>query len=213
MGLHCKSTTNCQLTVRPTMMDIVTVKFNVGGKHFEVSRDLIEQHPDTMLAKLVSETWESEPENALFIDRDGDKFAHVLDYLRYGSIELPATIPRSMFERELDYYGIISAKDSITKSLTLAELSEKYEREGKIFTLAFECFAQFHRGNTFFFIEQDHELYDVFGWNRALTSQQFAKLNSFLGDHYGLKAEMGSRSVYQKSGTRVTKYGFTVFKI
>ena len=62
-----------------------TIKFNVGGKHFEVSRDLMEAHSETkMLGKLVSETWQQDPEETVFIDRDGDIFAHVLNYLRYG---------------------------------------------------------------------------------------------------------------------------------
>jgi hypothetical protein len=74
-----------------------TVKFNVGGRHFEVSRALIDQHPDTMLAKMISETWEKEPDNPIFIDRDGDMFDHVLNYVRYGSIDLPISIPRTMF--------------------------------------------------------------------------------------------------------------------
>ena len=91
-----------------------TVKLNVGGKHYEVSRDLIDQHPDTLLAKLISETWEKEPDKPIFIDRDGEKFAHVLDYLRYGSIELPPSVPKSMFERELDYYGILVTDASVT---------------------------------------------------------------------------------------------------
>ena len=33
------------------------VTFNVGGTHYEVSRSLISQFPDTMLARLSSETW------------------------------------------------------------------------------------------------------------------------------------------------------------
>ena len=62
-----------------------TVKFNVGGKHFEVSRALIDGHAeDTVLVKLVSDTWNEDPSKAVFIDRDGDIFAHILNYLRYG---------------------------------------------------------------------------------------------------------------------------------
>jgi hypothetical protein len=30
-----------------------TVKFNVSGKHFEVSRALIDEYPDTKLAKMI----------------------------------------------------------------------------------------------------------------------------------------------------------------
>ena len=61
-----------------------TVKFNVGGKHFEVSRALIDGHPDTMLGKLVSDTWNEDPGKTVFIDRSGYIFAHVLEYLRNG---------------------------------------------------------------------------------------------------------------------------------
>ena len=65
-------------------MDEATVKFNVGGKHFEVSRALIDEHADSMLRRLVSDTWNEDPSKAVFIDRDGDIFAHILNYLRYG---------------------------------------------------------------------------------------------------------------------------------
>ena len=62
-----------------------TVKFNVGGKHYEVSRALIDEHcSETVLGKLVSDTWNDDPDKAVFVDRDGDIFAQVLNYLRYG---------------------------------------------------------------------------------------------------------------------------------
>lgn len=38
-----------------------TIKFNVGGRHFEVSRDLIDTHSETMLRKLVSDAWQEDP--------------------------------------------------------------------------------------------------------------------------------------------------------
>jgi len=55
-----------------------TVKFNVGGGKYRCSRDLIaNQYPETVLGKLVSETWQSNPEETIFIDRSGDMFAYV----------------------------------------------------------------------------------------------------------------------------------------
>jgi hypothetical protein len=56
-----------------------TVKFNVGGRHYEVSRASIEKFPSTMLARMISETWQKEPEVTLFIDRDSDRFRFCLD--------------------------------------------------------------------------------------------------------------------------------------
>lgn len=96
-----------------------TIKFNVGGKHFEVSRDLIMKDGDastdnnehtssatTMLSRLVSDTWLENPESEVFIDRDGDIFSYILNYLRYGEVVLPHNMPKEGFLRDLDFYGI-----------------------------------------------------------------------------------------------------------
>mmetsp|Transcript_36927 Transcript_36927/g.62818 ORF Transcript_36927/g.62818 Transcript_36927/m.62818 type:complete len:202 (-) Transcript_36927:65-670(-) len=104
-----------------------TVRFNVGGRHFEVSRSLVDEHSNTVLGKLVSDTWNGDPAKAVFIDRSGDIFAHILEYLRYGSIELPITVPRSMFDRELDYYGITSVKTRISGQNFLPNIIGSFE--------------------------------------------------------------------------------------
>jgi hypothetical protein len=96
------------------MADIV--QFDVSGRIFKVSRALIDAVPDSMLATMISETWEKEPGKPMFIDRDSDLFAQVLNYLRYGSIELPVTITQTMFQRELDYYAIPEADGSVTRA-------------------------------------------------------------------------------------------------
>jgi hypothetical protein len=109
-----------------------TVQFDVGGKIFKVSRALIDEHPDTMLAKMISEAWENEndKDKPLFVDRDGDLFAHVLNYLRYGSIDLPHSIPKTMFQRELDYYGI-AAEDGTVKPMSFLEFAKTNEEQLK----------------------------------------------------------------------------------
>ena len=61
-----------------------TVKFNVGGKHFEVSRALVDGHANTVLVKLVSDTCNDDPSKAVFIDRSGDIFVHVLIFVTEG---------------------------------------------------------------------------------------------------------------------------------
>ena len=65
------------------------------------------------------------------------------------SIDLPITIPRSMFDRELDYYGItllrgIAAQESLPQimdsfTVTLAEAQKKHDA----FLLAYECYNRF----------------------------------------------------------------------
>lgn len=90
------------------------VTFNVGGTHYEVSRSLINQFPDTMLARLSSETWSPQTDDGdsnykgapLFIERDGERFRYCLDYMRDGGIvDLPATVSKAALLRDLEYYG------------------------------------------------------------------------------------------------------------
>lgn len=135
-----------------------TVKLNVGGKSFEVSRSLILGYPSrkrssrstheddeqeeeveieeeivevddddddddddeddddsTMLSKLISDRWMTDPNSEVFIDRDGELFTHVLNYLRYGSIILPTNISIDTFIKDLDFYGIYAEKGTIRK--------------------------------------------------------------------------------------------------
>ena len=56
------------------------VQFDVGGRLFKTSRSLIDKHEGTMLARLVSDTWQEDPTKPVFIDRDGDIFAQVLNF-------------------------------------------------------------------------------------------------------------------------------------
>mmetsp|Transcript_30105 Transcript_30105/g.64530 ORF Transcript_30105/g.64530 Transcript_30105/m.64530 type:complete len:223 (-) Transcript_30105:599-1267(-) len=101
-----------------------TVQFDVGGTIYKVSRSLIEQHPDTMLARLASDTWsgsenkivdddEDGNANALFIERDGERFRYCLDFMRDGgAVALPVTIPKDAFLQDLAYYGFDSVDPS-----------------------------------------------------------------------------------------------------
>lgn len=81
-----------------------TVKFNVGGKLYEVSRSLLDRFPSTKLAEKASE-W-SLPSPPIFIDRDGDRFAYCLDYMRdNGTVYLPETVSKTAILRDLEFLG------------------------------------------------------------------------------------------------------------
>ena len=43
------------------------VKCNVGGRHFEVSRTLVNGNSETVLGKLASDTCNDDPGKAVFI--------------------------------------------------------------------------------------------------------------------------------------------------
>ena len=95
-----------------------TVKFNVGGTIYEVSRSLLERYPDTMLAKSASKRWQEDSMSKICIERDGDLFRHVLSYLRDGRVVLPLTASREGLMLELQYYGLDGVeKENIDDSL------------------------------------------------------------------------------------------------
>jgi hypothetical protein len=93
-----------------------TVTFDVGGKLFKTSRSLILQHEDTMLARLVSDTWQVDKTKPIFIDRNGTTFESILDYLRHGRITLPMTVSKEMFLLDMDFYGITHEEGSVKAS-------------------------------------------------------------------------------------------------
>ena len=95
------------------------VKFNIGGQRYEVSRSLLDMHPESMLAKSASEQWQEDPEAEIFIDRNGLRFQYVLDYLRDGSVTLPITESKEQLVKELEYYNIDVNQDDIDKETVM----------------------------------------------------------------------------------------------
>eukprot|EP00579_Thalassiosira_antarctica_P011451 CAMPEP_0201925696 /NCGR_PEP_ID=MMETSP0903-20130614/14854_1 /ASSEMBLY_ACC=CAM_ASM_000552 /TAXON_ID=420261 /ORGANISM="Thalassiosira antarctica, Strain CCMP982" /LENGTH=258 /DNA_ID=CAMNT_0048463405 /DNA_START=18 /DNA_END=794 /DNA_ORIENTATION=- len=171
-----------------------TVVLDVGGRHFKVSRSFIERHPDTMLAMLISDRWNDDPSKPIFIDRDGDIFAHVLNYLRYGSIELPNGLPKSMFQRELGFYGITSNDNCVQQNTSIGEMKiikekiDNAELHHDMLLVALYCYQEFMLGRPRCQITKD----DVNGLKRKPCSYSLRAcmkiLNGYLESYYGLEA-------------------------
>lgn len=92
---------------------IKTVTFNIGGQRFEVSKSLLDMHPNTILAKMSSKQWQEDPEEEIFVERNGNIFEFILAYLRDGRVDLPITTSKEMVISELMYYGVDFEKGNI----------------------------------------------------------------------------------------------------
>jgi hypothetical protein len=146
-----------------------TVRFDVGGTIYKVSRSLLEQHPNIVLARMVSKAWLGEKEEddnnerkddePLFIDRDGERFRYVLDFMRDGpKVSLPVTISKEGFIKDLDYFGFdnvnpedISLRSShsvyvdMAKKMNTLEMTNiaNGEMDRNCSVLAHYCFVRF----------------------------------------------------------------------
>ena len=89
-----------------------TVTFDVGGKIYKVSRSLLNRYPDSMLARMAAKEWQQQQGHAqqqtpLFIERDGQRFRYVLDYMRDGRVILPmGKVTKEALWMDLQYYGL-----------------------------------------------------------------------------------------------------------
>ncbi|KAL7478521.1 LOW QUALITY PROTEIN: hypothetical protein ACHAW6_004284 [Cyclotella cf. meneghiniana] len=139
-------------------------------------------------------------------------FANVLDYLRYGSIELPPAIPQTMFKRELDYYGI-PANDTSIKDISIAEVIRKFNEEFNIqtkqfnrqkmihdvFSLAVQChnrFCQDNRGEysvNFSILATGVECFKSYG----MRQEEAEMLDKYLKEYFGLSAEVKFDTPFQ----------------
>jgi hypothetical protein len=177
-----------------------TVSFNVGGKVYEVSRSLLGSFPrKTLLALKASDV--ATLNDPVFIDRDGDRFAYCLDYMRDGTVCLPANIPKGSFLQELKHFGFENVQASaidqadmtafagnlmIQYGMYVREEIEDMEREVKnlnlkirMMKLAQLCFnSRFARGKVIYFRIDTEE-------SKQLWPVETSVLNQYLAN-YGL---------------------------
>lgn len=167
------------------------VKFNVGGTRYEVARSLFGMHPDTMLARMVSEQWQENPEAEIFIERDGSRFQYVLDYLRDGRVYIPFALPKESLADDMNYYAIsferehilyseggsYAAAQTIQKKMMMLDNEEKKaERRVEMLQFAKECFtrmvddAQLGNSPGFWIVLRNYEGGELYGLSRKMGS-------------------------------------------
>ena len=123
--------------------------FNVGGKQYKVSHSLLEMHPNSLLAQSASKQMQVNPGEEIYLDRDGNIFKYVLNYLRNdGRVYLPMTyISKAAFLTDLVYYGINVNESKIVcnygcAARVLVEMNDEiksWDAHSDIVTLAKKC--------------------------------------------------------------------------
>ena len=110
-------------------IDSEVVSLNVGGRaHIQTEKEVLTSVAGSKLAALFSEMHElKKVDNEIFLDRDGQTFEHLVNYLRNDRKIFPEfTEPNSenMFFKELQYWGIEQGIDNRLKGLSLPEKTE-----------------------------------------------------------------------------------------
>ncbi|KAM1276489.1 hypothetical protein ACFX13_029698 [Malus domestica] len=100
------------------------VHLNVGGKKFSTTVDtLTQRQPDSMLAAMFSgrHTLRQDKKGYVFIDRDGEHFRHILNWLRDGEIPKLEASQYAELVKEARYYQLLGLVDGIPDVLNSKE--------------------------------------------------------------------------------------------
>jgi hypothetical protein len=90
------------------------VELNIGGYHFQTSVQTLWRIPDTFFDAYSSGRYAQDvcDDGSIFVDRDGEHFGHVLEYMRDGmlSVAVPGARPSvpllRALKREFGFYCI-----------------------------------------------------------------------------------------------------------
>jgi len=85
------------------------VTLNVGGRRFQTTADTLTNTsgPAHYFTSLLRHASDEEIASEIFIDRDGDAFAPLLNYLRTGTLSIPPSTTEDAVRREADFYCIV----------------------------------------------------------------------------------------------------------
>ena len=94
------------------------VKLNVGGRKYTTTRSTLEKCGESFFTQMLANDdtrhipCEKDEEGYIFIDRNGETFTEVLDYMRSGEILVETAIKRRKVDVEIDFFLGRSAEES-----------------------------------------------------------------------------------------------------
>lgn len=103
----------------PPVVDLL-----VGQRRFTTALSTLRKFPDSMLASMFSgRIGVLQKDGAYFIDREGESFGLILDYLRDGDAELPADAGRLRgLLRDACFFGLSGLQELIAAKLARVEV-------------------------------------------------------------------------------------------
>ncbi|XP_067659266.1 potassium voltage-gated channel protein Shaw-like [Haliotis asinina] len=81
-------------------MDDSIITVNVGGRRFQIGKDVLSRFPESTLGRLKSST-----KREVFFQRPTSVFKSVLGYHQTGHLHLPASVCLGAVQEELEYWG------------------------------------------------------------------------------------------------------------
>uniref|UniRef100_A0A0E0BAX1 BTB domain-containing protein n=1 Tax=Oryza glumipatula TaxID=40148 RepID=A0A0E0BAX1_9ORYZ len=98
------------------------VLLNIGGSRYETTADTLTQRdPGSLLAAALSGAaahgLPTTEDGAVFVDRDGELFRHVLNWLRDGAVPALADAEYRQLLREAEYYRLPGLIDCISERI------------------------------------------------------------------------------------------------
>ncbi|XP_077999693.1 BTB/POZ domain-containing protein KCTD21-like [Glandiceps talaboti] len=94
------------------------VRLDVGGKPFTTSLTTLTRYSDSMLGAMFSGRVPVQRDNRgmYMIDRDGELFRHILNFLRSSSLHLPDNFAEyDALMEEADFYQLQALKEAIAE--------------------------------------------------------------------------------------------------
>ncbi|CAF1044290.1 unnamed protein product [Rotaria magnacalcarata] len=133
------------------------VLLDIGGRHFSTTVDTLTNEKNTFFTALFSKNWQLEKDNEgrIFIDRNGDLFVEILEFMRNpNEFILPEDRLRRRLINEAKFYKLKSFLEVLTEPERRKEEEEERERQRK---------AQLFADDTLLTIEQMQKLNELYG--------------------------------------------------
>lgn len=121
------------------------VKLNVGGVRYTVARSTLATAVGTILCRLVTDEvgHGKDEQGHIWIDRDGDLFPYILNFIRSSATAVPLGVDRYALKQEAEFFGLID----LVKILEEEDPIVTINVSGTEFKVMKETFTHAARGN------------------------------------------------------------------